>query len=340
MPRTPAPFCTHSNSTTSPRGLLSQHDRQGPPPETNPQSHTGARAGAGARGEAREGGRRASWRRRSSPRPGRTGTAGRAGRAGARPQRPPQCTHGCPFSSAQPQLRAGWPAPQGPSQGSPARPPTSRQSGSGLRTGPRHRGQASKSRPARRRPRPRPSPSEACFSHPDTSPVNKQSPLQSLPKQTPQQSQGPGQDGTASAGRPPSPASAESRDPVISGGPRMCSILGPEGSDVTRCPSPGLQALPGGPTILFLPPTPVPRQMGHKQPGLWGLRPRDRRRSLPAPSASLVPAQAFSQQAQALVSRGRQGRPWTSSWPPDPYLGLVPALPSWGGLAAGRLPGR
>lgn len=202
-------------------------------------------------------------------RPRRTGTAGRAGRAGAGPQRPPRRAHGCRFSSAKPQLRAALPAPRGPSRGSPARPTASRQSGSGLRTRPRHSGQASKSRLAR--PRPRPSPSEGCFSHPDTSPVNKQSPLRSLPKQTPQQSQGPGQDGTALAGRPPSPASAESRDPVISGGPRMCSILGPEGSDATRCPSPGLQALPGpqalpGGRPVDLPSCSCPL---HPSPGKW-----------------------------------------------------------------------
>ena len=146
---------------------------------------------------------------------------------------------------------------QAPAQSRPARPPwpfprvpsaSHRVQAEWVRargTGPRRSGQASKSRPARRRPQPRPSPSKGCFSHPDTFPINTQSPLWSLPKQTPQQSQGPGQDGTASAGRPPSPASAESRDPVISGGPRMCSILGPEGSDVTRCPSSGIQVLPG-----------------------------------------------------------------------------------------------
>lgn len=59
---------------------------------------------------------------------------------------------------------------------------------------------------------------------------------------------------------------------------------------------------------------PITRQMGHKQPGVRGLRPRHRRLSLAAPPARLVPAQAFSQPAQALVSRGQQGLPWTSAW--------------------------
>ena len=45
-------------------------------------------------------------------------------------------------------------------------------------------------------------------------------------------------------GRRPPARPPQSRDPVISGGPRTRSILGPEGSEVPRSPSPGLQARP------------------------------------------------------------------------------------------------
>lgn len=55
MPRTPAPFCTHSNSTTSPWGLLSQDDRRGPPPETCPRATRRRGPGRGRPGGRAEG---------------------------------------------------------------------------------------------------------------------------------------------------------------------------------------------------------------------------------------------------------------------------------------------
>lgn len=71
-----------------------------------------------------------------------------------------------------------------------------------------------------------------------------------------QEAEPPGQAGSSLASR-------ESRDPVISGGPGTCSILGLKGSDMTRSPSPGLQvhpdpkeALRAGLSLCSWPPTP------------------------------------------------------------------------------------
>lgn len=55
---------------------------------------------------------------------------------------------------------------------------------------------------------------------------------------------------------------------VMSGGPGTRSILGPEGSDVTRSPSPGLQARPGPERVgsvstALLRPPPLHGQKGH-----------------------------------------------------------------------------
>lgn len=80
--------------------------------------------------------------------------------------------------------------------------------------------------------------SEGCFSHPDST-QSTDSPLRSLPKPSAHQATAPRPDTAASADSKPS--LREPQNPVISGGPAMRSVSGPEGSDVT----PGLQALSG-----------------------------------------------------------------------------------------------
>ena len=69
-----------------------------------------------------------------------------------------------------------------------------------------------------------------------------------------------------------------------------------------------------GPTILLLPPTPVPRQMGHKQPGVWRLRPRDRRTQ---PSSPIGQPGASA----GLLSTGAgAGQPWAAGTAVDKFL--------------------
>lgn len=129
----------------------------------------------------------------------------------------------------------------------------------------------------------------------------------------------------------------------------MCSILGPEGSDVTRCPSSGLQALPGPQELpgeqsvdlpsCYCPPT-HPQANGPQAargPGSETSRPQTQ----PCSSTGQTAA------STGLLSTGTgAGQPWAAGAAvdkclgPDLYLGLVPALPSRGGSAAGRLPGR
>lgn len=74
--------------------------------------------------------------------------------------------------------------------------------------------------------------------------VPSQQPPPEFTQTTPPWSTAPGPATAASGGRlqaqPP-----ESQNPVTSGGPGRSSVLGPEGSEVTRSPSSGLQALSG-----------------------------------------------------------------------------------------------
>ncbi|XP_032334774.1 proline-rich protein 36-like [Camelus ferus] len=174
---TPNTHCVpHSNSTTR----KGDRDHQSNP---TPKATAGVGQGQG------EGRQRASWRRRSSPQALKdrhswkswwSGEQAPGGRRAAR--------------SAPPSPSSELPGPSPVAlPGDPQLVPLAfGQSGSGLHSGPRHSRQASNPgqglRPARPRPRPQPGPSEGCFSHPDTSPINKESPLWSLPKQTPQQS--------------------------------------------------------------------------------------------------------------------------------------------------------
>lgn len=183
------------------------------------------------------------------------------------------------------------------------------QSGSGLPAGPRHGSSVQASLQATR-PQPRSGRSEGCFSRPDTSPVNKQSPLRSLPKQTPQQSAVP-RPRQNCLSRPDSKPRLQARPPMshvtlLFREARECALFWvPRGSDVTRSPSPGFQAHSGpreSPrrrpmelSLCYWPPLP-PRQVSHCQPSrVWpGLRPPGLpcSPSLLAPPPRWVPMQA------------------------------------------------
>lgn len=156
-----------------------------PAPRTGDKDHQPKPAHRGTEGVGQgpgKGRQRASWRRPSSPQARKDRHSWKSWWSWD------QAPSSCPGAS-----RAARSSLPNPSSALPARtpsvappggpqlaPPMFGQSGSGLHGGPRHSRQATKPRQGCRpaRPRPRPHPSEGCFSHPDTSPVDKQSPLE------------------------------------------------------------------------------------------------------------------------------------------------------------------
>lgn len=128
-----------------------------------------------------------------------------------------------------------------------------------------------------------------------------------------QETELPGQADSSPASQPGLPAQTPAQpprscDPVISRGPETCSILGLQGSDVTRSPSPGFQAHPGpkepprrwpvGLSLLLLAthPSPGKRATSCQGEGVWyGLTPLDSLCSLSCavPLSRLIVAQAL-----------------------------------------------
>ena len=226
-----------------------------PAPRTGDKDHQPKPAHRGTEGVGQgpgEGRQRASWRRPSSPQ------ARKDRRSWKSRWSWDQAPSSCPGAS-----RAARSTPPNPSSALPARPPWLPL---GVPSSPHPRagrvGQGDTLGPGTsdRQPTPGKDAGQQGHSHGHTHlravfltltlpPSTNRAPSRVYQNKRPDSQQCPGQDRTASqAGlqaQPPSPASRESHDPVISGGPGMCSILGPEGSDVTRCPLPGLQALPG-----------------------------------------------------------------------------------------------
>lgn len=212
------PFCRLSNSTTS-------HQASFPRKGNEYCQSESPRATEGVGWRPRESRQRASWRRCSSLQTLKDRHSWGGSRAASfnRPGPVPGPACCSPHSPAQGQLI----------------PPRSGQRGPGCTLGlgkdagwPGHsHSQAT---------------SEGCFSHPHMSPSTNRAPSEFTKTNAPTGRQCPGRDRTASAGQTPSPASKpglpDSHDPVILGGPGMGSILGPKGSDITRSPSPGLQA--------------------------------------------------------------------------------------------------
>lgn len=141
---------------------------------------------------------------------------------------------GCKLQSARPCPRAGPLLPAQPRTG-PAHSSQVWAEGARLHTGP---GQGCRLA----RPQPQSGHLGGLFFSPSHVPVNKQSPFRVYQNKRPNRSAVP-RPGQNCLSRPNSkPGLPDSHDPVILGGPGMGSILGPKGSDITRSPSPGLQA--------------------------------------------------------------------------------------------------